>query len=83
MNAYRYLRAQNPYTPPQNVEQIIEQIKITANCTTGANGTTFTVEDKYNFLSLCAAELNHTVPNSLLHEMNTYGKLRLASIVQS
>lgn len=72
---HRYLRAQNPYTPPPQVWHIIDKLKATANCTTGTHEKVFSLEDKFNFLMLCSAEFKHTVPSSVLHEMNTFGKL--------
>lgn len=71
---HSYLRAQDSYTPPENVQQIVERLQATAACTTGTDATNFSLEDKYKFLSLCETEFNHTVPSSLLHEMNTICK---------
>lgn len=77
---YRYLRAQNPYSPPQDVCKTVLQLKATANCATGSFDNEFNLGDKFKFLSLCSTEFNHTVPNSVLHEINTYGELTMQII---
>lgn len=70
---FSYHRAQDPYTPPENVHQTIEKLKSNAKLNSGTNGKPFTMADKFNFLTICSQEFNHTVPNSALHEMNTIG----------
>lgn len=72
---FRYLRAQNPYQPPKNVPLLVDKLKESANLTTGFNGKSFTLQDKFDFLTLCGKEFNHTVPNSVLHEIQTISKL--------
>lgn len=71
INFFSYHRAQDSYTPPDNVREIIQKLK--HNISSGIDGKPFTVEDKFNILSLCSNELKHTVPNSVIHEMNTIG----------
>lgn len=71
---FRYLRAQNPYKPPKNVPLLVDKLKESANLTTGFSGKKFSLEDKFNFLTLCANEFDHTVPNSVLHEINTISR---------
>lgn len=65
------MRAQDPYTPSKGVPSIVEKLKNTAGLTTGFGGKNFTIEDKFSFLTICANEFNHTVPNSVLHEIKT------------
>lgn len=72
---YRYLRPQNPYNPPENVPDIVEELKTSSNTKTGHNGTKFNLADKFNFLMICAEKFQHTVPNSVLHEINTIGNV--------
>lgn len=67
----RYLRPQKAYEPPQNVSKMVDTLKSEFNLKTGCNGSQFNLEDKFNFLSLCGKEFNHTVPSSVLHEINT------------
>lgn len=71
LSLFRYLRPQNPYQPPTGVQNIVDELKTASKLKTGYNGTTFNLEDKFNFLSICAKEFNHPVPSSLLHEINT------------
>lgn len=71
---FRYLRPQNAYDPPKNVPQIVDKVKIDTSIKTGFSGTVFTAEDKFHFLTNCSKEFNHTVPNSVLHEINTISK---------
>lgn len=74
---FSYLRAQNPYAPPKNVPLLVDKLKESANLTTGFNGKKFSLADKFDFLTLCGKEFNHTVPNSVLHEINTMSKFVL------
>ncbi|XP_031632912.1 39S ribosomal protein L50, mitochondrial [Contarinia nasturtii] len=71
LKAKGYLRPQDPYTPPKNVPQIVDQLKTNAKLKTGFGGKKFSIDDKFNFLLICAEEFNRTVPNSVLHEMET------------
>lgn len=69
----RYLRAQNAYTPSKNVQGIVAELKTSSKLKSGCNGTQFNLADKFNFLLSCAEKFQHTVPNSILHEITTIG----------
>lgn len=71
----RYLRAQNAYNPPENVQGIVDALKSTSNIKSGCDGTKFNLDDKFTFLSICAEKFQHTVPNSMLHEINVIGNV--------
>lgn len=69
------MRSQNPYNPPENVQTVVEELKTSSNTKTGCNGTQFNLADKFSFLMICAEKFQHTVPNSVLHEINTIGNV--------
>lgn len=50
---------------------MVEQLRENTNLKTGFAGTKFALEDKFNFLTKCSQEFQHTVPNSVLHEIET------------
>lgn len=77
----RYLRAQNSYDPPANVQGIVEELKTASNTKTGCNGTQFSLADKFSFLMQCADKFQHPVPNSVLHEINTIGNVCSMSLI--
>lgn len=76
LHVFRYLRAQEPYSPPENVEGIVGKLQANANLTTGIGKSEFNLEEKYNFLLMCAEEFQRAVPNSVLHEMNSISESR-------
>lgn len=64
-----FLRAQKPYSPPENVESKFESL-----CQNILDTQSIELNDmskKYALLSACQREFNHIVPNSLLHTMET------------
>lgn len=69
---FRYLRSQLPYEPPTNYEQIVKTIGTSHKLNEPTDGFK-SLEQKFNVLSTCAKQLNHSVPNYQLHEMETLG----------
>lgn len=78
----RYLRAQNSYNPPQNVQGIVDELKSSSNIKSGCDGTKFNLADKFNFLSICTEKFQHPVPNSVLHEINTIGNVYMSVLME-
>lgn len=78
----RYLRSQNPYNPPENVQGIVDELTTSSSIKSGYNGTQFDLADKFNFLLICAEKFQHTVPNSVLHEITTIGNVSMMRSIE-
>jgi len=73
-----YLRFQSPYDPPEDAENTLLSIAKSLNPALKdvREIVTYKLDDikfKYNFLTKAVENLNHRVPNSLLHLMETIG----------
>ena len=64
------MRSQTDYIPPINVEAEIDNL-VTKH---GSNFTS--LETKFQLLAACVEAFNHSVPNSLLHQINTVEQLK-------
>ncbi|CAH1116138.1 unnamed protein product [Phaedon cochleariae] len=72
-----FLRAQNPYMPPPDVESQLESI---FQSVIGSTDKTIRLSDlnqKHNLLCACLDRLGHGVPNSLLHHMETLEDVKI------
>lgn len=70
LSARGFLRSLKPYKPPDNVVETVREI---CQKILGPNfdvKTDLSREDKFSLLTTCYKELNHCVPNSLLHKIN-------------
>lgn len=67
------MRSQKSYDPPQDsdskVTNLCKSLNISQDDKTVLKGS-----QKYELLSKCSSAFNHSVPNSLLHEIETIGK---------
>lgn len=76
MFLFRFLRPLKQYDPPTDVKNII--IKLADN-TVNQTLESYKLDknEKIRFLKKCEEVVNHKVPNSILHTINTLGKLLL------
>ncbi|KAJ3645170.1 hypothetical protein Zmor_022851 [Zophobas morio] len=71
-----FLRPQNSYTPPSDVENkldgVFEKILGSSNGDTPVGDLT----QKFHLCSACAKEFDHPIPNSLLHTIETLNDIK-------
>lgn len=70
---FRFLRPIKEYDPPIDIRNSIKKI---ANNTVNQTNASYKLDinEKIRFLKKCEEIVDHKVPNSLLHTMNTLGK---------
>jgi len=70
---FRFLRPLKEYDPPLDIRNIIVKI---ANNTVNQTKVSYTLDknEKIRLLKKCEELVDHKVPNSLLHTVNTLGK---------
>lgn len=75
---FRFLRPIKEYDPPIDIKNSIKKI---ANNIVNQTSESYKLEinEKIRFLKKCEEIVDHKVPNSLLHTMNTLGKLNYLS----
>lgn len=67
MYYFRFLRAQNSYSPPVDLAERFKSLCITIF---GSESLQFNNNNKkYELLNACRQEFNHSVPSSLLHTL--------------
>jgi len=73
---FRFLRPLKEYDPPLDIRNVI--IKI-ANNTVNQTEVSYTLDknEKIRLLKKCEELVDHKVPNSLLHTVNTLGKFNI------
>ncbi|XP_018561809.1 39S ribosomal protein L50, mitochondrial [Anoplophora glabripennis] len=71
-----FLRAQKEYTPPADVQSKLENIFKSVLGSTTNETKLDDIQNKFKVLIACEAEFNHSVPNSLLHTMETLQDVR-------
>lgn len=72
---FRFLRPLKQYDPPIDIRNII--IKIAKNTVNQTNVSyKLDTNEKISFLIKCEEIVDHRVPNSLLHTMNTLGEFK-------
>lgn len=71
-----FLRAQKPYTPPSDLNSTLSTIFNQLFATDDAQTAIPTAAQKFALLHRCSEELQHSVPNSLLHTMKSLGDVR-------
>lgn len=73
---FRFLRPLKEYDPPLDIRNVI--IKI-ANNTVNQTKVSYTLDknEKIRLLKKCEELVDHKVPNSLLHTVNTLGKFNI------
>lgn len=71
---FRFLRPSKEYDPPIDIKNSIKKI---ANNIVNQTNESYTLDsnEKIRLLKKCEEVVDHKVPNSLLHTMNTLGKL--------
>ncbi|KAF6207230.1 hypothetical protein GE061_018471 [Apolygus lucorum] len=72
-----FLRCQDDYTPPEDAE---EQLATMFTAVVGSEPTDLRTiiptKHKFALFESCFATFNHSIPNSILHNVNTFGDLR-------
>lgn len=71
MYDFRFLRAQNAYTPPADLTQRFESLCKTVLGSGDLETPIADTNQRFNLLNACRKEFDHTVPNSLLHTMES------------
>lgn len=73
---FRFLRPLKEYDPPIDIKNVITKI---ANNTVNETKMSHKLDknEKFRFLKKCEEVVDHKVPNSLLHTMNTLGGIKL------
>lgn len=66
-----YLRSHKPYSPPEDAER---RLNVVFEEHLGTGSTLSNGRVKFKVLADCFKEFNHSVPNSLLHAIQTKGK---------
>lgn len=73
---FRFLRPLKEYEPPIDIRNVI--IKIANNTVNQTQGSyILNKNEKISLLKKCDELVDHKVPNSLLHTMNTLGKFKV------
>lgn len=73
---HSFLRAQKSYTPPPDLNAKLSTIFNQLFATDDAQTAIQTAAQKFELLHRCSEELQHSVPNSLLHCMKSLGDVR-------
>uniref|UniRef100_T1I7I6 Large ribosomal subunit protein mL50 n=3 Tax=Rhodnius TaxID=13248 RepID=T1I7I6_RHOPR len=74
VSAKGFLRCQKSYQPPENLENTLKSI--VNNILGSTSFQSISHSQKYQVLSTCAEVYNHSVPNSILHQIETYDDLK-------
>lgn len=69
------MRSQKPYSPREDVAAVVS--KICEKHSELEKGLLGEGLKKFKILKECSETLSHTVPNSLLHKINTISKIKL------
>ncbi|RVE45264.1 hypothetical protein evm_010086 [Chilo suppressalis] len=69
-----FLRPNKPWAPPKNIEETV--LKICAENGLDENSELDGLDKKFLVLNACYKETKHSVPNSLLHTIETVDDLR-------
>lgn len=70
----RFLRPNKPWNPPEEIDKTI--LKICADNGLKEDSEFHSLDVKYTVLKACFDETGHGIPNSMLHTIETVGKLR-------
>ncbi|XP_071446898.1 large ribosomal subunit protein mL50 [Hetaerina americana] len=71
-----FLRSLKPYNPPDNAEQLMLSIgKKFFGSNLGKNSRINNSQEKFDILAECHRAFKHSVPNSLLHTIVTFGDI--------
>lgn len=71
----RFLRSQKPYTPPNSVKTKLNEIFQEILGTTDKNTPIKDLNKRYALFVACSEQLQHSIPNSLLHTIETTGDI--------
>ena len=74
IQAKNYLRSQPPYAPPGNVTEMIHEICNSLEISCSGDHELTNSQEKFHLLNECFAEFKHSVPNSVLFEIQTIGE---------
>ncbi|XP_042859985.1 uncharacterized protein LOC122245916 [Penaeus japonicus] len=72
-----YLRSQQSYNPPKDVENQVLQLCEKTLKSTDPKTTFGDAATKYKLLSECSKKLKHRIPNSIMHNINNVEELML------
>lgn len=74
--SFRFLRSQKPYTPPLDVRNKLQDIFQQVLGTTDRNTPIKDLNKRYSLFVACSEQLQHSIPNSLLHTIETTGDVQ-------
>ncbi|XP_066252296.1 large ribosomal subunit protein mL50 [Euwallacea similis] len=66
-----FLRPTKPYTPPPDLEMTLTEIFKDVMGNTQLDTKILDLNDRFKLFSACAVKLGHSIPNSLLHQIET------------
>ncbi|XP_060659963.1 large ribosomal subunit protein mL50 [Drosophila nasuta] len=74
ISAKGFLRPNKPYAPVQDAAERVRAVATKLQLSNGGDQRKFSdLSEKFKFLSACFEELQHSVPNSQVHELTTVG----------
>lgn len=73
---FRFLRPQRPYSPPDDVKSKLQNIFQQVLGTTDKNTPIKDLNKRYSLFVACSEQLQHSIPNSLLHTIETTGDVQ-------
>ncbi|KAH8371513.1 hypothetical protein KR093_007797 [Drosophila rubida] len=74
MVSRRFLRPNKPYTPANDAAERVRSVATQLQMGNGGDQRKFSdLNEKFKFLSACFEQLQHSVPNSQVHELATVG----------
>ncbi|XP_050309346.1 39S ribosomal protein L50, mitochondrial [Anthonomus grandis grandis] len=66
-----FLRPQRQYTPPENLEQTLTELFKESIGSTDLTTKLTNLSARFNLFAACADKLGRTIPNSMLHQIET------------
>ncbi|CAH1098512.1 unnamed protein product [Psylliodes chrysocephalus] len=72
-----FLRPQKEYIPPQDVDSKLSNIFKSVVGTTDDSAIISDLNQRFSLFLQCEKQLNHSIPNSLLHIMKTLGDVKV------
>lgn len=70
-----FLRPTQPYNPPEDVEGTLNQILKDVVGAVERNTKITDLNVRHNLFAKCSEIFNHTIPNSMLHQIETIGQV--------
>ena len=77
IKAKSYLRSHRAYAPPENVRELVHELCNSLEIACNGDHELTNSQEKFHLLNECFAEFKHSVPNSVLFEIQTIGEVQL------